>query len=70
MTWIYFFQEKSEVFGIFERFKNFVEKQSDHKIKKLRSDQGTEYNSKEFDKFCEDEGIEHQLTIAYTPQQN
>ncbi|KAB1228246.1 Retrovirus-related Pol polyprotein from transposon TNT 1-94 [Morella rubra] len=39
-------------------------------IKKLRSDRGSEYTSKEFDKFCEDEGVEHQLTIAYTPQQN
>ncbi|CAH9134446.1 unnamed protein product [Cuscuta epithymum] len=70
MTWVYFFQEKSEVFRIFKRFKNFVEKQSGHQIKKLRSDRGTEYNSKEFDQFCEDEGMKHQLTVAYTPQQN
>nr|CAD1839746.1 unnamed protein product [Ananas comosus var. bracteatus] len=29
-----------------------------------------EYTSKNFDKFCEDEGIHRQLTAAYSPQQN
>ncbi|MCI36864.1 copia-type polyprotein, partial [Trifolium medium] len=28
MTWIYFIKEKSEVFGIFKKFKALVEKQS------------------------------------------
>jgi transposase InsO family protein len=70
MTWVYFMKEKSEVFGIFKKFKTFVEKQSGKCIKVLRSDRGKEYNSHEFDKFCEDEGIERQLTVAYSPQQN
>ena len=70
MTWVYFLKEKSEVFGIFKRFKAYVEKQSGRQIKVLRSDRGKEYNSREFDQFCEDEGIERQLTTAYTPQQN
>ena len=47
-----------------------MEKQSGHFIKKLRSDRGKEYNSNEFDKFCEDEGVEHQQTVGYAPQQN
>ncbi|KAL0289281.1 UNVERIFIED_CONTAM: Retrovirus-related Pol polyprotein from transposon TNT 1-94 [Sesamum angustifolium] len=29
-----------------------------------------EYNNSEFDKFCEEEGIEHQTTVSYNPQQN
>ena len=36
----------------------------------LRSDNGTEYTYDKFSKFCEDAGIEHQLTTPYTPQQN
>ncbi|KAL0358315.1 UNVERIFIED_CONTAM: putative mitochondrial protein [Sesamum angustifolium] len=36
----------------------------------LRSDRGKEYNNSEFDKFCEEEGIEHQTTVSYNPQQN
>jgi len=70
MTWVYFLKAKSEVFGIFKKFKALVEKQSGKQIKVLRTDRGKEYTSREFDKFCEDEGIERQLTVAYTPQQN
>ncbi|XP_050889637.1 uncharacterized protein LOC127094920 [Lathyrus oleraceus] len=52
------------------KFKTFVEKQSGRFIKMLRSDRGKEYTSNEFHKFCEDEGVEIQLTVGYTPQQN
>ncbi|CAL8115927.1 unnamed protein product [Prunus armeniaca] len=47
-----------------------VELQSGFQIKKLRSDRGGEYTSTEFRKFCEDLGLERQLTVAYSPQQN
>ena len=70
MTWVYFLKAKSKVFGIFKKFKALVEKQSGKQIKVLRSDRGKEYTSREFDKFCEDESIKRQLTVAYTPQQN
>ncbi|KAK4401282.1 Retrovirus-related Pol polyprotein from transposon TNT 1-94 [Sesamum angolense] len=70
MTWVYFMRKKSEVFKVFKKFKNLVEKQSGRSIKVLRSDRGKEYNNSEFDKFCEEEGIEHQTTVSYNPQQN
>lgn len=40
------------------------------KIKKLRSDNGGEYISKDFIDFCKMHGIQHQFTNAYSPQQN
>ncbi|KAL0335057.1 UNVERIFIED_CONTAM: Retrovirus-related Pol polyprotein from transposon TNT 1-94 [Sesamum radiatum] len=40
MTWVYFMREKSEVFKVFKKFKNLVEKQSGRSIKVLRSDRG------------------------------
>ncbi|GJS62129.1 retrovirus-related pol polyprotein from transposon TNT 1-94, partial [Tanacetum coccineum] len=70
LTWVYFMKEKSQFFGIFKKFENFVEKQTRIFIKILRSDQGKEYNSKEFDKFCEDESMHRQLTTRYIPRQN
>lgn len=70
MTWVYFMRQKSKVFTIFKKFKSLVEKQSGHFIKCLRSDRGKEYTSKQFDKFCEDEGMKMQLTVGYTLQQN
>ncbi len=36
----------------------------------IRSDNGKEYKNATFDEFCENAGIEHQLTTPYTPQQN
>ncbi|MCI08879.1 copia-type polyprotein, partial [Trifolium medium] len=35
-----------------------------------RTDRGGEFNSLDFKKYCEDNGIKRQLTAAYTPQQN
>ncbi|KAJ4764255.1 polyprotein [Rhynchospora pubera] len=70
MCWVYFLRQKSEAFSIFKKFQRMVERQSGKLIKKLRSDRGGEYNSKEFDKFCEDIGLERQVTIGFTPEQN
>ena len=40
------------------------------KIKILRSDNGGEYNSKEFNQYCKQHGIKRQFSAPYTPQQN
>ncbi|KAH9684612.1 DNA (cytosine-5)-methyltransferase 1B [Citrus sinensis] len=40
------------------------------KIKRLRSDNGLEYCSKEFEDFCKSKGIARHRTVTYTPQQN
>lgn len=39
------------------------ENQSGFYIKVLKGNRGTEYNSNEFNKFFQDEGIYHQLTL-------
>jgi hypothetical protein len=70
MCWVYFLRNKSGALNVFKKFKAFVELQSGHKLKKLRSDRGGEYTSKEFEEFCEKQGMERQLTVAYSPQQN
>lgn len=36
----------------------------------MRTDRGREFNSKEFNEFCKQNGIKRQLITAYTPQQN
>ncbi|KAI3521063.1 hypothetical protein L1887_10522 [Cichorium endivia] len=68
--WTYFMKEKSEVFRLFKTFKSLVERQSEHQIKSIRSDQGGEYNALCFQEFLKESGIHHQLTTRYTPQQN
>ncbi|KAJ4751816.1 polyprotein [Rhynchospora pubera] len=70
MTWVFFLKNKSETLEHFKKFKAMTEKQTGKQLKVLRSDRGGEYQSKEFNQFCEKEGIHHQLTTPYTPQQN
>ena len=52
----------------FKEFKALIENLSDKKIKTLRSDNGGEYISKEFEDFCKDAGIKRELTTPYNPQ--
>ena len=68
--WIYFLKSKSEVANVFWKYKAWVENQSSCRMQKIRSDNGKEYTNEIFYKFCEEAGIEHQLTAPYTPQQN
>ena len=42
----------------------------DKKIKILRSDNGGEFTSNEFNDYCKEFGIKRELTIPYNPQQN
>ena len=51
-------------------WKSLVENSSGHKVKKLRTDNGGEYTSTEFESYLKDEGIEHQYSIPKTPEQN
>jgi len=69
-TWIYLLNEKSEAFNKFKDFKTLIEKEAGTSIKCLRTDRGGEFNSKELTEFCNEHGINRQLTTAYTPQQN
>ena len=63
-------KNKSEVFNKFKEFKDLIEKLSKKRIKTLRSDNGGEYTSKEFEAFCKEAGIKRELTTPYNPQQN
>ena len=70
LYWIFFLKFKSKVARVFWKFKKMVENQSGCKIQVLRSDNGKEYASKEFNLFSKQAGIEHQFTTPYTPQQH
>lgn len=69
-VFIYMLKTKDEVTECFKDFKNFVENQTERKIKILRSDNGGEYLSTSLMSYLKKAGIQHQLTAAYTPEQN
>jgi transposase InsO family protein len=47
-----------------------VEKSTSRSIKCLRTDNGGEFMSMEFENYCNEFGIDRHKTTAYTPQQN
>lgn len=67
-TFIYMLKHKSETFKKFRAFKSFVENQSGHKIKRFRTDNGTEFCSNEFNRFLEQSAIHHETSVPHTPQ--
>jgi len=85
-TSLYTMKAKSETFECFKRFHVYAEKHTGARIgsvnvirrtsktaeelKALRTDNGGEYISNQFKSYLQEHGIQHQLTVAYTPQQN
>jgi hypothetical protein len=69
-TWIFFKKRKDEVFSRFHEFRSQVENLTWNKIKVLRSNNGGEYTSKEFNDLCKEARIKRELTVPYNPQQN
>ena len=63
-------RNKSDIVEYFKELKNMVEKQTGKSIKILRSDQGGEYTSRAFIRYCKNNGIQQQFTVPHTPQQN
>lgn len=66
----YFIKQKSDAFDKFVEFKAMAENQTGYKIKTFRTDNGKELLSERFVKFLKINGIQHDLTCPYTPQQN
>ena len=68
--WIYFLKVKSETFDKFKEFKALIENQTGRHIHILRSNNEGEYESNEFDYFCQEARIKRELIVPYNPQQN
>ncbi|GJZ39366.1 ribonuclease H-like domain-containing protein [Tanacetum coccineum] len=61
---------KDETSGILKSFITGIENLVDHMVKVIRCDNGTEFENKEMNQFCEMKGILRQYSVARTPQQN
>ncbi|KAK1632593.1 hypothetical protein QYE76_006908 [Lolium multiflorum] len=69
-TWVYFLKTKDETQQIFIDFATEVQRQHNLLIMAIRSDNGSEFKNYTLNDFLSDEGIRHQYSAAYTPQQN
>jgi transposase InsO family protein len=66
-SWIYFLNTSGEVFIKFKEFKIPIENVFEKNIKVLRSDNGGEFTSDEFNRFCGEVGIKRELSTPYNP---
>ena len=67
---VYFLKNKSEVPEKYKEFEARVSIDCDRGIGTLRSDNGGEYLSKEFESYLQGKGVRHELTVPYSPEQN
>jgi transposase InsO family protein len=69
-TWVFFLQDKSETQDVQKKFLRRAENEFDAKVKKIRSDNGTEFKNTQVEDFIDEEGIKHEFSTPYTLQQN
>jgi transposase InsO family protein len=69
-TWVFFLQKKSQTQETLKGFLRWAQNEFELRIKKIRSDNGTEFKNSQIEGFLKDEGIKHEFSSPYTPQQN
>ncbi|KAL8133113.1 hypothetical protein AgCh_008540 [Apium graveolens] len=69
-TWVFLLKAKDKAFEAFQKFRTQVEKGSENKVKSLHTDRGGDFCPREFNTYCEQNGIYRQFTAPYTLQQN
>ncbi|GJV42884.1 putative ribonuclease H-like domain-containing protein [Tanacetum coccineum] len=66
-SWVFFLATKDETSGILQNFIRQIENQLNHRVKIIRSDNGTEYKNRDMLEFYENKGIKQEYTNAKTP---
>lgn len=69
-TWVYLLSNKSDTLHTLKTFHNYVHNHFHTSIKSIRSDNGLEFDNALCKQFCANNGILHQTSCPYRPQQN
>jgi transposase InsO family protein len=67
---VFFLWYKSETQGTLKRFLRRAQNEFELKVKKIRSNNGSEFKNLQVEEYLEEEGIKHEFSAPYTPQQN
>jgi IS30 family transposase len=65
---VFFLQDKSETQEVLKKFLRMAQNEFDSKLKKIRSDNGTEFKNTQIEYFLDEEGIKYEFSAPYTPQ--
>lgn len=66
----YFLKSKSQAFSAFKHYVAYAEHETARKLKVIRSENGGEYTSQEWDNYCLQSGIVHSMGPPHSPQLN
>ncbi|CAI7856300.1 unnamed protein product, partial [Closterium sp. NIES-54] len=70
-VWVYPLKTKGEVAAaVLKEWMSRAQRESGHKVKVIRTDNGGEFIGADFEAVLKKKGIQHQLTVPYNPQQN
>lgn len=67
---VFLITSKDEVFECFQTYEALATAKFGQRIHRLRCDNGGEYKSKQFERFCKSKGIQVEWTVPHTPEQN
>ena len=67
-VWVYVLKTKDQALQAFKNWKTLIENQTNKKVKKLRTNNGWEFCSDQFTRYCQEHGIARHLTVRGTPQ--
>ncbi|CAI7927173.1 unnamed protein product [Closterium sp. NIES-54] len=71
VVWVYPLKTKGEVAAaVLKEWMPRAQRESGHKVKVIRTDNGGEFIGADFEAVLKKKGIQHQLTVPYNPQQN
>jgi transposase InsO family protein len=68
--WVFFLQGKNKTQEVLKKFLRRAQNEFDVKVKNIRSDNSTEFKNTQVEGFLDEEGIKHEFSAPYTPQQN
>jgi transposase InsO family protein len=69
-TWVFFIHDKVITCDTFKSLVGRAENEFELKLKKVRSDNGSEFKNTNVEDFFDVKGIKHEFSTTYTPEQN
>jgi hypothetical protein len=70
LMWLVLLAAKSDTLAVLKKFQVKVEVETGRRLHVLRTDNGGEVTSIEFEMYCAEHDVKRQHTTPYTPQQN
>jgi transposase InsO family protein len=69
-TWVFFLRDKANTYDMFKKLLTRAKNEFDLKVKKVRSDNGSEFKNTRVEELCDEKGMKYEFSYKYTPEQN